>query len=317
MRTSLAIFLLPAAALAAAIPPASAAEQAGAAPAASKSTPAASRSKDDEAIRRAAAAYRDALSKRDAGAIAACWTKDADYVDQLGRVYKVQPGLALAKEQSQEDPHIAHLSTRMETLSVRLLTPDVAIEDGAFERAVSDPAQAPHGRYTAVWVKRDGKWLIDGMRETPVRADISSQPLQGLAWMIGDWVAESQQLSAEVSCAWGGSKAFIVAHLKMEPKGAKPITATQLIGWDPTQQRVRSFMFDSRGTFTDGVWTNDGDAWVAATTSIMPDGKRLSSTKVYSRVDDNTAIWESVDDEAGGLPRLDVRLRVTRKQGKK
>ena len=76
-------------------------------------------------------------------------------------------------------------------------------------------------------------------------------------------------------------------------------------------------MFDSRGAFTEGTWTNEGDAWVVATNGVLPDGKRLSATKVYSRVDDNTAMWESIDDEVDGQTSLDVRLRVTRKQIKK
>jgi uncharacterized protein (TIGR02246 family) len=310
MHTKLAMLLPLMAAATVAIQPVRAAEPGSTARVASKS-------KDEEAIRGAAAAYRQALAKRDIAAIAAFWTPDADYVDQLGRVYNIQAGLAQAKQQSQEERHIAHLSPKMETLSIRSLTPDVAIEDGAFERAGAAAGQAPHGRYTAVWVNRNGKWLIDGMRESPDRADINSEPLKGLAWMIGDWVAESPQLAAEVSSAWGANKAYIIAHLKMEPKGAKPITATQLIGWDPIQQRVRSYMFDSRGAFTEGVWTNEGDAWVVATTGVLPDGKRLSATKVYSRVDDDTAIWESIDDEVNGQPSLDVRLRVTRKKAKK
>ena len=129
MRIILAMLLLPiATAIVAILPVRAAVEPTSAAGVASKSP-------DEEAIRRAAAAYRQALAKRDIDAIAAFWTPDADYVDQLGRVYKIQAGLALARQQSQEERHIAHLSPKMETLSIRSLTPDVAIEDGTFERA--------------------------------------------------------------------------------------------------------------------------------------------------------------------------------------
>jgi hypothetical protein len=34
-------------------------------------------------------------------------------------------------------------------------------------------------------------------------------------------------------------------------------------------------------------------------------------------VDDNTAIWESVDDQIEGRPGPDVRFRATRKPAKK
>ena len=272
---------------------------------------------DEAAIRRTATAYREALASRDIDAIGTFWAPEADYVDQLGRAYKVHAGAARAKRLSQEAGHIAHLSPKMDTGSVRFVTADVAIEDGAFERPGGESGQAPFGRYSTVWVKRNGKWLIDGVRESPIRLEATANTLQGLAWMIGDWTAEGAQAAAEISCAWGQNKTYIVAQLKMQPKGDKPVSATQLIGWDPIEQRVRSFLFDSRGGFTEGTWTNEGDAWSVRNTAVLPDGKRVTSTKLFSRVDDNTAIWESLDDESDGQPGMDMRLRMTRKQAAK
>ncbi len=76
-------------------------------------------------------------------------------------------------------------------------------------------------------------------------------------------------------------------------------------------------MFDSRGAFTEGVWMNEGDGWVVKAVESHPNGKRTTSTKIYSRIDENTAIWESIDDAVAGEPGVDVRLRITRKQPKK
>jgi len=97
---------------------------------------------------RRGAAYRQALAGGDTEAIAAFWTSDADYVDQSGRVYKIHAGLERAKRMSQEGSHIALLSPKTSTHSIRTVTPDVAIEDGGFERTSAEPGHSPHGRYT-------------------------------------------------------------------------------------------------------------------------------------------------------------------------
>ena len=144
-----------------------------------------------------------------------------------------------------------------------------------------------------------------------------TEPLKGLEWMIGDWTSVSPQRTAEVSARWAAGKTSILVDLKLQTKGDEPVTATQLIGWDPAQQKVRSFMFDSRGIFVEGTWTDEGDAWAVDATGTFPSGKRVLITKLYSRIDDNTSIWESIDENAEGLPGGEVRMKLIRKPVKK
>jgi len=272
---------------------------------------------DEAAVRAAITAYRQALEQRNVETVKGYWTPDADYVDQQGRAYKIHAGLSEAKRLAQEGMHLAHFAPKTETLGVRFVTRDVAIEDGEFERVGSAAGPAAQGRYTAVWVKRDGKWLIDGLRESPVHVEDSSDALDDLAWLIGHWEAEGAHGKAQVICEWGKGQSYIVAHMKLDAPGEGLVTATQLIGWDPNQQRIRSFLFDSRGCFTEGIWTDEGDAWVVKAIETHPNGKRVSSTRLYSRIDENTAIWESIDDDPAGAATADVRFRLTRKKSEK
>ncbi len=53
---------------------------------------------------------------------------------------------------------------------------------------------------------------------------------------------------------------------------------------------------------------------LVTSTGVLPEGKRTSAANLYSRVDDNTAFWESVDEVVDGKPGLDFRLCATRKQ---
>ncbi|HEY1601953.1 MAG TPA: SgcJ/EcaC family oxidoreductase [Pirellulales bacterium] len=274
-------------------------------------------SSDEASLRKAVDAYREAVEHGDVDAIAAFWAPDADYVDHLGHAYKIQAAIAQSKRRAGDDDHIPQPSQKTETLAIRFLTADVAFEDGIIQRTISPGDSQSPGRYCAVWVKRDGQWLIDGVRESLYRAPPTADHFQDLAWMIGDWTAEGPHATAEATCSWGPDKAYILRQVKVAPKDDKPISATQWIGWDPVHQRIRSFVFDSHGGFGEGIWAKDGDAWIVTTSGVLPDGKHTSATNLYSRVDDNTAVWESVDEIVDGKPGLDFRLRATRKQAKK
>ena len=48
------------------------------------------------------------------------------------------------------------------------------------------------GRYTVVWTKADGKWVIRSARDIPIEPEMSAEtsdakPLEELAWLVGDW----------------------------------------------------------------------------------------------------------------------------------
>lgn len=269
-------------------------------------------SADEKAIREAGEAYRAAFAKGDIEAVAAFWAANADLVDQTGHAYKVQALLEQARKQAEAGGTIPPPQRKSTTLSIRFVTPDVALEDGTFERG---SAEGSHdGHYTAVWVKRNGKWLLDGERESPVNAPTVEDPLPSLAWMVGEWTAAGDDQSAEISCTWGPGKTYLLRQISLKPKNGQPFSATQWIGWDPIQEQLRSFLFDSRGGFNEGLWTNEGDAWVVRNKGTSRDGTRTTGTMLYSRIDDDTWTIESLEDEVDGQPGPEINLRVTRKK---
>ena len=120
-----------------------------------------SQSEDIAAIRAAAQSYLDALHRGDAKALTAAWTSDGDYVSESGHRIKAhdliqQEFPAAAAAANTDRPKITAAES-----TVRLISPEVAIEDGS--SAVDAPASgaANSGRFTAVWVKRDGHWLLE------------------------------------------------------------------------------------------------------------------------------------------------------------
>jgi len=280
-----------------------------AAPAEAERT-ATSDSREVVAIEATAEAYRAAVERGDLEAVAKFWTPNADYVDQEGHTFAIRERLAEAREKEKDGQAISRRTLAAESHSIRIVTPGVAIEDGDFDRSTG-PAR---GHYTAVWLKRDGRWLLDGVRESVSSVASPADRLQGLGWMVGEWRATGDNVAADVSCVWGPDKNYLLRRIMLRPADGDAVSAIQWIGWDPVLKQVRSFVFDSRGGFGTGKWKKDGDAWIVSGQGVLADGRQTSGTNIYSNVDSDTAIWELVEDEVGGEPGADVRLDVKRKQ---
>ena len=84
--------------------------------------------KDKEALAKKAEAFVEAFHKGDAKALAAFWTPDGDYTDQTGRQLKGREAIEKAFQGLFAENKGVKL--RIDSDSLRFVTPDVAIEDG-------------------------------------------------------------------------------------------------------------------------------------------------------------------------------------------
>src|SRR5262249_42871508 len=92
--------------------------------------------KDGDAIFENAKAFVDAFNKGDAKALAAFWAADGDYTDVKGHHIKGREKIEAAfKEVFAESKG---LKLRIDSVSLKFVTPDVAIEDGTTEVLNSD-----------------------------------------------------------------------------------------------------------------------------------------------------------------------------------
>ena len=160
----------------------------------------------------------------------------------------------------------------------------------------------------------DGKWLIDGVRESSYSPVTSSDHFAGFDWLIGEWVAEGPTTKAEATYTWGPNRKYVLAQLKIIPQGRPAIIATQWIGWDPLREQLRSFAYDADGGFQESVWTHEDDAWVISSTGVNGEGERIAGTSIFTRVDEQSATWEYADEAADGRPGTDMQLRARGKR---
>ena len=87
--------------------------------------------KESEAIQKQAEAFVEAFHKGDAKAVAAFWTADGDYTDLTGRQIKGRE--AIEKVFADLFAQAKGLKIRIDSDSLRFVTPEVAIEDGTSE----------------------------------------------------------------------------------------------------------------------------------------------------------------------------------------
>lgn len=283
--------------------------------------------KDADAIRAASAAYKQALERGDGKALAAIWTPDGDIIDAVGNVLKGRETVEVLEPAPADAPANAKPVFTIKETSLRFLTADVAIEDGAVEVVPPGGSAVEKGRFSAVWVRQDGGWKLAVLREARGEPASGTETLADLEWMVGDWTVVddgetgkpgSAKPAIEMSVRWNPTKTFLLRDMKIAPPGAAAdaaIQITQRIGWDPLSDSIHSWVFSSDGGHGEAVWSRDDGSWVAQTTAVLPDGTQTSSLNIYSYDGKDRCVWRSLPTHVGGEHMPQVNMTLVRKPG--
>jgi uncharacterized protein (TIGR02246 family) len=261
-------------------------------------------STDLEAIRAQGRVFVDAFNKGDAKALAALWTEDATFTDEDGHTYTGREAIEKGYARYFADNPDAKI--RIVVDSLRLLSDTAAIEDG---RSIIDPPPegAPgYGKYMAVHVKLDGKWLMSTVRETRVETPSAYRNVADLEFLIGTWTAEEHGAKSVSVCRWVANKSFVERkYTVMHPDGSKT-TGVQLIGWNPQDGHVQSWNFSSDGGHAVGVWSPQENGWSAEVEGVTGEGASTTAVVTLTRLDENAYAWQSVQRTLDGNPVPDT-----------
>jgi uncharacterized protein (TIGR02246 family) len=275
----------------------------------------ADQAEDEAAIRKMVESYTSAFNKRDAKAVAAHWLPEAVYVD-LDTRKQIVGRQAIEKHFFEEFKEIKNAKLAVNVESIRFISPHVAVEQG--RATVTEPGKEPSkARYSAVHVKREGKWLLDRVSD----ADDEPSPshfdkLKELEWMVGSWVDndDDDETTVEMACKWAKNQNFLVRTYTVTVRDELAVSGVQMIGWDASAKQIRSWAFDSDGGFSEGFWAKKGKSWYIQTKETQTDGQKASAVNILSQIDNNNFTWQSIDRQSGGvlLPNIGA-MPVTRK----
>jgi uncharacterized protein (TIGR02246 family) len=265
----------------------------------------------EEEIRKAVTNYVEAYNKADPKAIAELWTDGAVYSnprsgeqavgrDAIGKLFA--EGFAASKD----------LKLKVVTSDIHFVSPHVAIERGI--ATLTDPSGTSEtSEYSAVYLKSDGRWLLDRVsEEEPPIVNSNYEHLKELEWMIGKWVDKDDSTTVRTECSWTKNRNFLLRSFTILSGERVDLAGLQIVGWDPAAKRIRSWVFDSNGGFGEGSWTKKENSWYVQTTGTTQDGRKMSSMNIINRVSDDQFTWQIVNTQVGDelLPNLDAVVVV-------
>jgi len=180
----------------------------------------------------------------------------------------------------------------------------------------SDGNSTVESTYTAVNVRRNGVWYVDSVRET----DLPTSPapaanfdgLKDLSWMIGEWSNQEGDATVEAKCKWSKNKSFITRQFSIWIKDELEVSGIQVIAYDASVGKIKSWMSDSDGGVAEGIWSRKGNTWSVQTSAVMSDGSKGSAVHALDR----EFTWQSVSRELDGeiLPNIKA-VKVVRVTG--
>jgi uncharacterized protein (TIGR02246 family) len=256
------------------------------------------------AVRELVEAFVKAYNAKDAKAIAAQFTEDGRVVGPDGSIADGRAAIERRYREAFDGDPDATIEVTSD--AVRLLAPDVVLEEG--HAAIrSGGATSKSGRYHAIYVRRDGHWYQSSVYDLsdPSAKDSPADRLKDLEWLVGEWVDEGDGAVVQTTCRWDASKAFLIRDFELKIAGRAALSGTQRIGWDPSTEQFRSWVFDSEGGFSQGRWTRDGDRWVIKTAGVVPDGRVATATNYVVRENKDRIRWSTTDRTLGGQAMAD------------
>jgi uncharacterized protein (TIGR02246 family) len=288
----------------AATPPAAAVAAQPAAPAALSAL--------EAAIVRESEATVKSFNTADATAMAGHFLEKGELVDENGNVYEGRAQIAeLFKNFFTKFPKAV---IEMQVTSVRPVGDGLAVEEGERRITAENGAATAQLHYMALRSKQGDRWQIASYREFIDDPKPTAQEmLMPASWLVGDWIDESPEGRSEISFKWSEDGNFLLGQYTLSEGGQVTSKSVQRIGWDPVEQMLRSWTFDSDGGFSTGEWAQVDDGWVVKSEATMPDGTTGSATMTITIKDEDHFLVRSTDRIIAGVEEPDFEMQVARK----
>jgi uncharacterized protein (TIGR02246 family) len=269
---------------------------------------------ESAAIRAQSEAFIEAFNKKDAKAVVEFWTPDGEYIDDEGIRHAGREAIEKGYTQFFKANPDAKLKLSID--SIRVLSPSAAIEDGQAMVEPPIPGAAGASKYTAFYVKVDGKWRMASLRDFYEGSSITNSNLADLEWLIGDWLAEEHGVKSESTCRWIANNSYVERRYTTRHLDGTTASGLQVIGWDASIGSIRSWNFSPDGGNAIGTWSPIEGGWHAQVQGTTADGIPTSAVNILKRLDDNAYSWQSTERQVGDQPLPDTDEVVIKRQRK-
>jgi uncharacterized protein (TIGR02246 family) len=254
-----------------------------------------------------------AFNSRDAAAIAANWTADGEYIRNDGEPIRgrgeVQKGYAEFFKTLKGKPTV-----EVQTDNLRFPSADTAVSEVTLRLKNEQGEVIGSSWRNTLLVREDGRWKVALVQEWD-RDHSLDDSLKDLEWLIGTWRMDTKDREATTTYEWDESKAFIRGKYTVKQGGKVVESGTQVFGKDNADGGIRSWVFQADGGFGDGLWAREGKKWTVDFEGVTAEGKKLTATVIYIRVDADTFTWQAVQQTVDGQPIADTQpIKVTKQK---
>ncbi len=274
----------------------------------------ASQADEEATIRKAVESYVVAFNGADAKDFGVIWSPEAVYTNPLSGV-QVVGREAIRTQFADIFAESKGIKLEATTHSIDFISPGVAVEHGS-ARLIEAEQTLEESDYTAVYVKHDGKWLLDRVTEEDVIPVPSHyEQLKELEWMVGRWIDQDDQATVMTECHWAKNNNFLVRSFSVQVLDRIDLSGMQIIGWDPAAKQIRSWAFDSDGGFGQGTWSRKDNRWSNQQSGVLPDGRKSSAVNIFTYLNDGSFTLQSINRMVDGemLPNID-EVKITKEK---
>lgn len=269
---------------------------------------------DSAIIRAQAGEYCKAFASGDVDALASMWSEDAVFTDQSGVRYCGRN--AISGQMSSFFKKYGKQQLVLQIDSLEFPADNLAIENGT-SHVGSKESPAGYATYTAVHVKRDGKWVMVNVSESPKVhiSTLNQSSINDLSWLIGAWKVEGPRGELLIKADWVAGKKVIRFEFEVQTKDGEKSTQTQFVYFDPLFKRIRSWQYDWEGGYGESRWFKSGDDWTAMSYSVQSDGSAGSAKYLLKKIDANTFSWQSTSRRILGRNMPDTAVLTAKRIG--
>ncbi len=243
-----------------------------------KSTP-------QDLVRQQLSEYLTAFNDEDSKKIASLWSENSVFTNlSTGEKTEGREQIISDLKQFFADNENALLTA--ETSSFKQLGESV-IQVTGNTRLQLDDGTVESTNFEVLFTKENKIWKIASITESAQVAASAKDSLKQLDWLVGTWQDDSDQVIATTSCKWSATQVFLLRTFVIETEDGTS-QGTEVIGWDPQFQQIRSWSFFSDGTFGSGFWSKNGDSWVIKSVHTLSSGQLAESIRVLSDITEDS-----------------------------
>lgn len=262
----------------------------------------------------AAGSFVKAYTEEDASAIANLFTEDGEMSDLAGEeIITGRDAIQARYEEIFSADDVPGMA--LEVDSVRLVAPNLAIEDGTVHLTPPEEDAPPRSfKYSAVLLKNDaGTWQIASTRDLSDVSDPEAELFELSKLLGGDWTCHIGEVRLDLAIGWEDTGKFLVGEMLTTTPDGEPQTGSIRIGWNAARKSIASWMFDSRGGSRQSLWTPTEDGWLIRTEGTTADGETVTASQTLATDGGDALVWSVSQKVIDGEAQPDSSLRLVRR----